>query len=45
MKDRHISNKLKGKVLAACIIPACIYGLEAVALSNAQQQRLNVCEK
>ena len=26
------------------MIPACIYGLETVALSGAQQQRLHVCE-
>ena len=44
MTDRHISKKLKGKVLGTCVIPACIYGLETVALSNAQQQRLQVCE-
>ena len=44
MADRHISKKLKGKVLETCVIPACIYGLETVALSSAQQQRLQVCE-
>ena len=44
MSDRHISKKLKGKVLGTCVIPACIYGLETMALFGAQQQRLQVCE-
>ena len=44
MADRHISKRLKGKVLGTCVIPACLYGLETVALSSAQQQRLQVCE-
>ena len=39
MEDRHISRKLKGKVLNSCLTPA--YGLEAMA---EQQERLRVCE-
>ena len=44
MADRHISKKLKGKVLGTSVIPACMYGLETVDLSKTQQQRLQVCE-
>ena len=38
-----IFKKLKGKVLRACVTPACLYGLETVALT--EQQKLQVCEK
>ena len=30
MLDTQISKKLKGKVLRACVTPACLYGLETV---------------
>ena len=43
--DRKISKKLKGKVIRACVTPACLYGLETVALTEQQQQqKLQVCE-
>ena len=34
MGDRHISRKLKGKVLNSCITPAYLYGLEAMAMTE-----------
>ena len=37
MLDRKISKKLKGKVLRPCVTPACLYGLERVALAEQQQ--------
>ena len=37
--NRHISRKLKGK-----ITPAYLYGLEAVTMTEKQQERLLVCE-
>ena len=43
MLDRNVLKKLKGKVLSARVTPACLYGLETVALSE-QQQQLQVCE-
>ena len=43
MLDRKMSKKLKGKVLRTCVTPACLYGLETVALTE-QQQKLQVCE-
>ena len=44
MLDRTISKKLKGKVLRTCATPACMCGLETVALTEQQQQKLQVCE-
>ena len=44
MADRKISRKLKGNVLMLCVMPAYIYGLEMVALTERQQQRMQVCE-
>ena len=39
MADRHISRKLKGKLLGGCVTSACLYGLETIALSEKKQQR------
>ena len=44
MSDRHISNKLKGNALGACVTPAMLYGLETLPLSEKHQHRLQVCE-
>ena len=44
MLDRKISKQLKGKVLRTCVAPACLYDLETVALTEQQQQKLQVCE-
>ena len=44
MSDRHISNKLKGKVLGACVTPAMLYGLETLPVSEKHQHRLQVRE-
>ena len=44
MSDRHISKKLKGKVLGACVILAMLYGLETLPVSEKHQHRLQVCE-
>ena len=42
--DRKISRKLKRKVLMSCVMPAYLYKLEMVALTERQQQCLQVCE-
>ena len=34
MADRKISKKLKGKVLISCVMPAYLYSLEMVALTE-----------
>ena len=44
MMDRNISRKLKGNVLDSCEVPASTYGLEALALSELHQHKLQVCE-
>ena len=44
MSDRHISKKLKGKVLGACVTPAMLYGLETLPVTEKHQHRLQVCE-
>ena len=41
--QKHL-KKLKGKVPRTCVTPACLYGLETVALTEQQQQKLQVCE-
>ena len=45
MADRRISKRLKGKVMSTCVTPACLYGTETLALTELQQQRLQVCKK
>ena len=44
MMARNISRKLNGKVLDSCVVPASIYGLETLALSELHQHKLQVCE-
>ena len=44
MADRRISKRLKGKVMSTCVTPTCLYGTETLALTELQQQRLQVCE-
>ena len=44
MADRRISKRLKGKVMRTCVTPACLYGTETLALTELQQQRLQVCK-
>ena len=44
MADRRISKRLKCKVMSTCVTPACLYGTETLALTELQQQRLQVCE-
>ena len=41
---RHISKKLKGRLLGACVTPAMLYGLETLPVSEKHQHRLQVCE-
>ena len=42
--DRRISKRLKGKVMSTCVTPACLYGAKTLAMTELQQQRLQVCE-
>ena len=42
--DRPISRKPKGKVFNSCIALAYLHGLETIAMTEKQQERLQVCE-
>ena len=44
MADWQISKRLKGKVMSTCVTPACLYATETLALTELQEQRLQVCE-
>ena len=44
MADWRISKRLKGKVMSTGVTRACLYGTETSALTELQQQRLQVCE-
>ena len=44
MEDRRVSRKRKGKVLSSCVAPTYMYGLEAMALTEKQQENVLVCE-
>ena len=44
MADRRISKRLKGKVMSTCVTPACLYRTETLALTERQQESLQVCE-
>ncbi len=44
MADRRISKRLKGKATSTCVTPACMYGTETFAMTERQQQRMQVCE-
>ena len=44
MGERNISKKLKGKVLDSSVMPASIYDLEMLSLSELHQHKLQVCE-
>ena len=45
MAERRISKRLKGKVMSTCVTPAWLHGTETLALTELQQQRLQVCGK
>ena len=44
MADRRVSKRLKGKVMSTCVTPACMFGTETLAMTERQQQRLQMCE-
>ena len=43
MWDRKLKKQLKGKVLEACVVPACIYGLGTLALTE-RQEKMQIAE-
>ena len=44
MADRRISKRLKGKVVSTWVTPTCLYGTKTLAMTELQQQRLQVCK-
>ena len=44
MADRRISKRLMDKVMSTCVTPACLYGTETLAMSEREQQRLQMYE-
>ena len=44
MADRRISKIPKGMVMSTSGTPPCLYGTETLAMTELQQQRLQVCE-
>ena len=44
MWDRKLKKQLKGKVLEACVVPACIYGLGTLALTERQEKKVHIVE-
>ena len=45
MGDRRTSCKRKGNVLSSCVTPAHMNALETLALTEKQQEKVQVCEK
>ena len=43
MWDRKLKKQLKGKVLEACVVAACIYGLGTLALTK-RQENMQIAE-
>ena len=43
MWDRKLNKLLKGKVLEACVVPACIYGLGTLAVTL-RQEKMQIAE-
>ena len=37
-------KRLEGKVMSTCLTPICLYGTETLAMTELQQQRLQMCE-
>ena len=44
MWDRKLKKQLKGKVLEACVVPACIYGLGTLPLIERHKEKMQIAE-
>ena len=44
MWDRKLKKQLKGKVLETRVVPACIYGLGTLALTERQEEKMQIAE-
>ena len=41
---QKLKKQLKGKVLETCVVPACIYGLGTLALTERQEEKMQTAE-
>ena len=44
MWDRKLKKQLQRKVLEACVVPGCIYGLGTLALTERQAENMQIAE-
>ena len=44
MCDRHVPGKVKGRMFKTMFRPAMLYGMEAVAVTKAQEKKMEVAE-
>ena len=42
--DRKLKKQLRKEVLEACVVPACVYGLGRLALTERRQEKLQGAE-
>ena len=42
--DRKLKKQLKAKVLEGCVVPAFIYGLGTLALTERQEEKMHIAE-
>ena len=45
MGAKRISHKRKGNVLSSCVTPAYMNALQTTALTEKQQEEIQICEK
>ena len=45
MWDRKLKKQLRGKVLEACVVPTCIYGLGTLPLIERHKEKMQIAEK
>ena len=43
-KQVQLKKQLKGKVLETCVVPACIYGLGTLALTEKQEEKMQTTD-
>ena len=43
-RSERVESSCRVMVMSTCVTPACLYGTETLALTELQQQRLQVCE-
>ena len=44
MWDGKLKKQLKEEVLETCVVPACIYGLRTLALTERREEKIQIAE-